>query len=41
MIVVDTSDWVSALRSATGPEAGILTTLLEADEVALPVPVFG
>lgn len=39
MIVVDTSVWVSALRSAAGPEAGVFASLLDADEVGLPVPV--
>lgn len=39
MIVVDTSVWVTALRSAASPEARVLTTLLDADEVLLPVPV--
>lgn len=39
MIVVDTSVWVSALRSGTSPEAKVLGQLLDADEVDLAVPV--
>jgi predicted nucleic acid-binding protein len=39
MIVVDTSVWVAALRSSSSREARIFGTLLDADEILLPVPV--
>ena len=39
MIAVDSSVWISALRSKTGPEAPVLASLLDADEVALAYPV--
>ena len=39
MILVDTSVWVSAFRSAGGETARVLRQLLDDDEVALAVPV--
>lgn len=39
MIVVDTSVWVTALSDATHEDAVRLAALLDADEVALPLPV--
>ena len=39
MIVVDTSVWVSVLRSPTSPAGPAFAALLDADEVLLAVPV--
>jgi predicted nucleic acid-binding protein len=39
VIVVDTSIWVDALRSASSPLAPVLRRLLDDDEVALAIPV--
>lgn len=39
MIVVDTSVWVQAMRHSRAEEAVTLRALLDADEVALPLPV--
>lgn len=39
MIVVDTSVWVSARRQPSGEVFQTLQGLLDADEVALPLPV--
>ena len=39
MIVVDSSVWIFALRSAKGREATVLRSLIDADEVALAAPV--
>ena len=39
MIVVDTSVWVTATRAPAGEVAATLRTLLDADEVALALPV--
>ena len=39
MIVVDTSVWVAALRHSASSHAKVLQQLLDADEVALAVPV--
>ena len=39
MIVVDTSVWIDAQRRPSGTVANTLKALLDADEVALPLPV--
>ena len=39
MIVVDSSVWISAFRVSQGEDARILRALLDADDVALPLPV--
>ena len=39
MIVVDTSVWVAAQRKPAGRDATSLGSLLDADEVLLPLPV--
>ena len=39
MIVVDTSVWLAAFRSRSSTEAATLQSLLDADEVALALPV--
>lgn len=39
MILVDTSVWVSALRSASSPEAPRFAALLDTDEMLLAAPV--
>lgn len=39
MIVVDTSVWVTALRASRSATAATLNALLDADEIALALPV--
>jgi len=39
VIVVDSSVWISAFRSRNSPEAPLLDSLLDADEVVLAYPV--
>ena len=40
MIVVDTSVWIAAQRQPSGKVSGTLHELLDADEVALALPVW-
>jgi predicted nucleic acid-binding protein len=39
LIVVDTSVWITSLRQPSGETSETLKGILDADEVALPVPV--
>jgi predicted nucleic acid-binding protein len=39
VIVVDTSVWVAALRDPVSPAAATLGSLIDADEVCVPLPV--
>ena len=39
MVIVDTSVWITVLRSASAPEAALLAQLIDADAVVLPLPV--
>jgi predicted nucleic acid-binding protein len=39
MIIVDTSVWVEAFRNPLAPAAAALTTLIDADEACLALPV--
>ena len=39
MIVVDTSVWVDVMRRPVSRRAGVFRSLLDADEIALPLPV--
>jgi predicted nucleic acid-binding protein len=39
LIIVDTSVWIGAFRQAAAPHTKVLQRLLDADEVALAVPV--
>lgn len=39
MIVVDTSVWIDVIRRPESPRGAAFRTLLDADEIALPLPV--
>jgi predicted nucleic acid-binding protein len=39
VIVVDTSVWIDVIRRPTSPRAAAFRQLLDADEIALPLPV--